>query len=75
MSGPAMVPAGPYGTPAVPPAPAELLRRRRSPLAWVTMVVGGGGGARGARGRGGGAPAPLPPLPSVIAIVGVTPAA
>lgn len=39
MSGPAMVPAGPHGTPAVPPVPAELLRRRRSPLAWVTMVV------------------------------------
>lgn len=39
MSGPAMVPAGPHGAPTVPPAPAELLRRRRSPLAWVTMVV------------------------------------
>jgi RsiW-degrading membrane proteinase PrsW (M82 family) len=39
VSGPAMVPTGPYGAPAVPPVPAELLRRRRSPLAWVTMVV------------------------------------
>ena len=39
MTGPAMVPAGPYGSPAVPPMPPELLRRRRSPLTWVTMVV------------------------------------
>jgi protease PrsW len=39
MTGPAMVPAGPYGYPAVPPAPPELLRRRRSPLTWLTMVV------------------------------------
>jgi protease PrsW len=39
MTGPAMVPAGPYGTPAVPPIPPELLRRRRSPLTWVTMIV------------------------------------
>ena len=36
MTGPAMVPAGPYGYPAVPPG---LLRRRRSALTWVTMVV------------------------------------
>ena len=36
MSGPAMVPAGPYGVPQVPP---QLLRRRRSPLTWVTMIV------------------------------------
>ena len=39
MTGPAMVPAGPYGYPAVPPVPRELLRRRRSPLTWVTMIV------------------------------------
>ena len=39
MTGPAMVPAGPYGYPAVPPVPPQLLRRRRSPLTWVTMVV------------------------------------
>jgi protease PrsW len=39
MSGPAMVPAGPHGYPAVPPVPPELLRRRRSPLTWVTMIV------------------------------------
>jgi protease PrsW len=39
MSGPAMVPAGPYGYPAIPPVPPELLRRRRSALTWVTMVV------------------------------------
>jgi protease PrsW len=39
MTGPAMVPAGPYGYPAVPPVPPELLRRRRSPLTWVTMIV------------------------------------
>jgi RsiW-degrading membrane proteinase PrsW (M82 family) len=39
MTGPAMVPAGPSGYPAVPPVPPELLRRRRSPLTWVTMVV------------------------------------
>ena len=39
MTGPAMVPAGPYGSPAVPPLPPELLRRRRSPLTWVTMAV------------------------------------
>jgi protease PrsW len=39
MTGPAMVPAGPHGYPAVPPVPPELLRRRRSPLTWVTMVV------------------------------------
>src|ERR671913_1366402 len=38
MTGP-MVPAGPYGLPAVPPVPPELLRRRRSPLTWVTMIV------------------------------------
>jgi len=34
-----MVPAGPYGYPAVPPVPPALLRRRRSALTWVTMVV------------------------------------
>ena len=39
MTGPAMVPAGPYGNPAVPPVPPQLLRRRRSPLTWLTMVV------------------------------------
>jgi RsiW-degrading membrane proteinase PrsW (M82 family) len=39
MTGPAMVPAGPYGYPAVPPVPPGLLRRRRSPLTWVTMIV------------------------------------
>src|SRR5918993_2023468 len=39
MTGPAMVPAGPYGFPAVPPVPPQLLRRRRSPLTWLTMVV------------------------------------
>jgi protease PrsW len=39
MSGPAMVPAGPHGYPAVPPVPPQLLRRRRSPLTWLTMVV------------------------------------
>lgn len=39
MTGPAMVPAGPWGASAVPPMPAELLRRRRSPLAWLTMAV------------------------------------
>src|ERR687890_28066 len=39
MSGPAMVPAGPYRYPVVPPVPRELLRRRRSPLTWVTMIV------------------------------------
>jgi protease PrsW len=39
MTGPAMVPAGPYGAAAVPPVPPELLRRRRSPLTWVTMIV------------------------------------
>ena len=39
MTGPAMVPAGPYGAPVVPPAPPQLLRRRRSPLTWVTMIV------------------------------------
>jgi RsiW-degrading membrane proteinase PrsW (M82 family) len=39
MTGPAMVPAGPYGAPAVPPIPPQLLRRRRSPLTWVTMIV------------------------------------
>ena len=39
MTGPAMVPAGPHGYPAAPPVPPELLRRRRSPLTWVTMVV------------------------------------
>jgi RsiW-degrading membrane proteinase PrsW (M82 family) len=39
MTGPAMVPAGPYGLPVVPPAPPELLRRRRSPLTWVTTIV------------------------------------
>src|SRR5215213_1167907 len=39
MTGPAMIPAGPYGYPAVPPVPPELLRRRRSPLTWVTMIV------------------------------------
>jgi protease PrsW len=39
MSGPAMVPAGPYGAAAVPPIPPQLLRRRRSPLTWVTMIV------------------------------------
>src|SRR5918997_2101806 len=39
MTGPAMVPAGPYGAPAVPPIPPGLLRRRRSPLTWVTMIV------------------------------------
>ncbi len=33
------VPAGPYGAPAVPPVPRELLHRRRSPLTWVTMIV------------------------------------
>jgi RsiW-degrading membrane proteinase PrsW (M82 family) len=38
MTGP-MVPADPYGFPAVPPVPPELLRRRRSPLTWVTMTV------------------------------------
>jgi RsiW-degrading membrane proteinase PrsW (M82 family) len=32
-------PAGPYGAPAVPPIPPQLLRRRRSPLTWVTMIV------------------------------------
>ena len=37
MTGPAMVPAGAYG--AVPPIPRELLRRRRSPLTWVTTIV------------------------------------
>ncbi|HSU37247.1 MAG TPA: PrsW family glutamic-type intramembrane protease [Propionibacteriaceae bacterium] len=41
MTGPAMVPTGGYG-PAVPPA--LLLRRRRSPLTWVTMIVLGLGG-------------------------------
>ena len=39
MTGPAMVPAGAYGAAAVPPIPRELLRRRRSPLTWVTMIV------------------------------------
>ncbi|HLL63030.1 MAG TPA: hypothetical protein VK401_08270, partial [Propionibacteriaceae bacterium] len=39
MTGPAMVPAGPHGYPAVPPVPPGLLRRRRSPLTWVTMIV------------------------------------
>src|SRR5918993_5681293 len=39
MTGPAMVPAGPYGFPAVPPVPPQRLRRRRSPLTWLTMVV------------------------------------
>jgi protease PrsW len=40
MTGPAMVPTGPYGAAAaVPPIPPELLRRRRSPLTWVTMIV------------------------------------
>jgi RsiW-degrading membrane proteinase PrsW (M82 family) len=39
MTGPAMVPAGPHGYPALPPVPPELLRRRRSPLTWVTMIV------------------------------------
>ena len=39
MSGPAMVPAGPYGTPAVPPIPPQLLHHRRSALTWVTMIV------------------------------------
>jgi RsiW-degrading membrane proteinase PrsW (M82 family) len=34
-----MVPAGPYGAAAVPPIPPGLLRRRRSPLTWVTMIV------------------------------------
>src|SRR3712207_5569350 len=33
------VPAGPYGAPAVPQIPPQLLRRRRSPLTWVTMIV------------------------------------
>ena len=35
MTGPAMVPAGGY----VPAVPTALLRRRRSPLTWVTMIV------------------------------------
>jgi RsiW-degrading membrane proteinase PrsW (M82 family) len=39
MTGPAMVPAGPYGAAAVPAIPPQLLRRRRSPLTWVTMIV------------------------------------
>jgi len=39
MTGPAIVPAGPYGAPAVTPIPPQLLRRRRSPLTWVTMIV------------------------------------
>jgi protease PrsW len=39
MTGPAMVPAGPYGAAAVPAIPRDLLRRRRSPLTWVTMIV------------------------------------
>ncbi len=39
MTGPAMVPAGPYGAPAVPPIPPQLLHHRRSPLTWVTMIV------------------------------------
>ena len=46
MTGPPMAPAGSPGIgasrpgrrPAVPP-PRELLRRRRSPLTWVTMIV------------------------------------
>jgi RsiW-degrading membrane proteinase PrsW (M82 family) len=39
MTNPFLVPAGPYGAPVVPPVPPELLRRRRSPLTWVTMIV------------------------------------
>ncbi len=39
MTGPAMVPAGGYGQVARPVVPPELLRRRRSPLTWVTMIV------------------------------------
>src|SRR5215210_8148103 len=39
MTGPAMVPAGPYGVATVPPVPPQLLRRRRSPLTWVAMIV------------------------------------
>ncbi len=35
MTGPAMVPAGGYR----PEIPSALLRRRRSPLTWVTMIV------------------------------------
>jgi protease PrsW len=44
MTGPAMVPAGPYRAAAVPPIPPQLLRRRWSPLTWVTMIVLGLGG-------------------------------
>jgi RsiW-degrading membrane proteinase PrsW (M82 family) len=39
MTGPAMVPAGPYGGAGVPPVPPQLLRHRRSPLTWVAMIV------------------------------------
>ena len=39
MTGPAMVPAGPYGAAALPPIPPDLLRRRRSALTWVTTIV------------------------------------
>ena len=43
MTGPVGPPSG-YGQVAVPPAPPGLLRQRRSPLTWVTMIVLGLGG-------------------------------
>jgi RsiW-degrading membrane proteinase PrsW (M82 family) len=44
MTEPAMLPAGAPGPGMVPVAPAALLRRPRSALTWVTMIVLGLGG-------------------------------
>ncbi len=43
MTGPVVPPPG-YGQVVVAPVPPELLRRRRSPLTWLTMIVLGLGG-------------------------------
>jgi protease PrsW len=44
MTEPAMLPAGASGSGVVPVAPAALLRRPRSALTWVTVIVLGLGG-------------------------------